>query len=425
MQIESVPFETVNRRVEEVYSKNMEIRKLDNTYRERIIEIFTICFDYKFDIDEDGPFFDDPSLWECVWGAFDGQTLIASYISYKQRVKIRNRAIECRYLDGVATLPEYRNMGIIKDIFMRDCADALDNGINIMMLDPFKHDYYRKLGFETALENLNLSFDYSLLSREMVENDLRIVSGMLFQKDSMKSLVEAALEKLWEESRYAEVKEISAYSQGIYREKDLLCAVALDDDDLPHGLILYSKKERKMNIRRFSFTDLQGFYALKKFLLNHRDQLSSFEIRRVPPDFPVELLLHSGWQAGKFAELKDFSSRMMRILSPVAVISELMNKKIPDRVIIEIEDRNLPQNNLSLSVGNGEVVTSTDRHGFSISISDLVPIVTGRISASRLWRMGKLGKGECGKLSWGITEVPLDVQILDSLFPRITTHNVH
>ena len=109
-----------------------------------------------------------------------------------------------------------------------------------------------------------------------------------------------------------------------------------------------------MNIRRFSFTDLQGFYALKKFLLNHRDQLSSFEIRRVPPDFPVELLLHSGWQAGKFAELKDFSSRMMRILSPVAVISELMNKKIPDRVIIEIEDRNLPQNNLSLSVGNGK-----------------------------------------------------------------------
>jgi len=315
-------------------------------------------------------------------------------------------------------------MGIIKDIFMRDCADALDSGINIMMLDPFKHDYYRKLGFETAFENLNLSFDYSLLSSEMVENDLRIVSGMLYQKDSMKPLVEAALEKLWEESRYAEVKEISAYSQGIYREKDLLCAVVIDENNIPHGLILYSKKGRKMNIRRFSFTDLQGFYALKRFLLNHRDQLSSFEIRRVPPDFPIELLLHSGWQAGRFAELKDFSSRMMRILSPIPVISELMDKEISARVIIEIEDRNLPQNDLSLSIGNGEVVY-TDRKGLSISIADLVPLVTGRTSASRLWRMGKLGKGEYGKLPWGIAEVPSDVQILDSLFPRITTHNAH
>ena len=75
--------------------------------------------------------------------------------------------------------------------------------------------------------------------------------------------------------------------------------MAIDDRRLSHGMMIYGKKERKMVIESLAFIDLAGLYALKRFLLNHRDQIATFEMRKMQPDFPVKLFFHSRWQAGR------------------------------------------------------------------------------------------------------------------------------
>ncbi len=294
----------------------MEIRRIDSSYKDRIVEIFLMSFEY-FEPEESEFFFSDPSLWEYVWGAFDEEKLVAAYISYKYLAKIRTKPFECRYVEAVATLPEYRNKGITKAILLKDIQEAIENGVTFIMLDPFKHDFYVRLGFGLGFESLELTFDYSLLSDELKDDSLKLVSGKLLNNEEMKTLIEEARKVMWETSRYTEVLEIAACSQEIFHKKDLFGAVATDGKGTPHGMMIYSKKERKMVIEKFNFTDLAGLYSLKRFLLNHRDQIATFEMRTMPPDFPIELFFHSRWQAGKELKMIDASSRMVRILDPL------------------------------------------------------------------------------------------------------------
>ncbi|WP_259459501.1 sterol carrier protein domain-containing protein, partial [Mesotoga sp. HF07.pep.5.2.highcov] len=162
--------------------------------------------------------------------------------------------------------------------------------------------------------------------------------------------------------------------------KDLFGAVAVDKAGMPHAMMVYRKKERKMKVSNFSFIDLAGLFALKRFMLNHRDQIATFEMNRMPPDFPVELFFHSRWQAGKDLKIEDASSRMVRILDPLPVIKELMNRSISETVVIKIKDKLLPQNNLTIEIGKGTARLSEAPNDLEITISDLTPLLTGRLS---------------------------------------------
>ncbi len=108
-------------------------------------------------------------------------------------------------------------------------------------------------------------------------------------------------------------------------------------------------------------------------MLNHRDQIATFEMNRMPPDFPVELFFHSRWQAGKDLKIEDASSRMVRILDPLPVIKELMNRSISETVVIKIKDKLLPQNNLTIEIGKGTARLSEAPNDLEITISDLTP----------------------------------------------------
>lgn len=133
----------------------MEIRRIDSSYIERIIETFLMSFEY-FEPEESEYFFSDPSLWEYVWGAFDRK------------------------------------------------------GVHIIMLDPFKHDFYVKLGFGLGFESLEYTVDCSLLSGDMEEDNLKLVSRRLLEKDEMRELISQTRKTLWETSRYTEAIEIDA-----------------------------------------------------------------------------------------------------------------------------------------------------------------------------------------------------------------------
>ncbi|PZC51735.1 sterol carrier protein domain-containing protein, partial [Mesotoga sp. TolDC] len=135
------------------------------------------------------------------------------------------------------------------------------------------------------------------------------------------------------------------------------------------------------------------------------------------------LFFHSRWQAGKELKMIDASSRMVRILHPLPVISKLMDRSVRGNVVLKVKDELLSQNNCKILVGNGKAEITEATEDFQIAISDLVPLLTGRLSATRLWRLGKLQASSWENIPWGISEVPEKVSILESIFPEIITHN--
>ena len=84
------------------------------------------------------------------WGAFDdNDTLMARIINNHFDFYLDGTAVKAGGIGAVATLPEYRNSGAIREIFKELLPEAYRNGEVISALYPFKHEFYRKFGYET------------------------------------------------------------------------------------------------------------------------------------------------------------------------------------------------------------------------------------------------------------------------------------
>ncbi|MBO4653082.1 MAG: GNAT family N-acetyltransferase [Lachnospiraceae bacterium] len=86
------------------------------------------------------------------WGAFDDDnTLMARVINNKFNFYVDGTAVPAGGIGAVSTLPEYRDRGAIRAIFKDLLPEAYKNGEVISALYPFKHEFYRKFGYETVI----------------------------------------------------------------------------------------------------------------------------------------------------------------------------------------------------------------------------------------------------------------------------------
>ncbi|MBR5419649.1 MAG: GNAT family N-acetyltransferase [Lachnospiraceae bacterium] len=93
------------------------------------------------------------------WGAFDEDgTLMGRIMNHKFDFYLDGKPVRTGGIGGVATLPEYRNRGVIRAIFKELLPAAYKDGEVISALYPFKHEFYRKQGYEV----LTLCNEYSL-----------------------------------------------------------------------------------------------------------------------------------------------------------------------------------------------------------------------------------------------------------------------
>ncbi|KUK93029.1 MAG: GCN5-related N-acetyltransferase, partial [Thermotogales bacterium 46_20] len=84
----------------------MRTRRLDRSYKDKVVEVFRICFDYSSK--EGALYLGDDSVWKYVWGMEDRGQLVATYMSIPTKTKIRGIVFEGHYVDGVATMPFHR-----------------------------------------------------------------------------------------------------------------------------------------------------------------------------------------------------------------------------------------------------------------------------------------------------------------------------
>lgn len=100
------------------------------------------------------------------WGAFDdNNTLMARIINNHFDFYMDGTAVKAGGIGAVATLPEYRNSGAIRAIFGKLLPEAYSNGEVISALYPFKHEFYRKFGYETVIGWSQYSLTPELLCR--------------------------------------------------------------------------------------------------------------------------------------------------------------------------------------------------------------------------------------------------------------------
>jgi len=116
-----------------------------------------------------------------IWHEERGR--IVSHLFYvDRRLRIRDKVIDCPYIVGVATLPEYRRRGFA-ELLMQRCFEVLKGkGYALCALHPFRHSFYEKFGFVTynkvRLHTVSYNGEKGFLLADIGKDDMPLVKRL-------------------------------------------------------------------------------------------------------------------------------------------------------------------------------------------------------------------------------------------------------
>ena len=163
----------------------MEIRKLTEKDRETFRKLMRYAFETAKNNYEELKWPSDKVPMDLHYGAFDEEQLVAGAGIIPFEIRLRSQDFKMYGVGGVASKPEYRNRGIIREIMIKMFKDMQDNNIPLSVLYPFKHSFYEMLGYKLVDEQFTYEFnisdilyretDYHLKEVERINDDIRSV----------------------------------------------------------------------------------------------------------------------------------------------------------------------------------------------------------------------------------------------------------
>jgi predicted acetyltransferase len=294
-------------------------------------------------------------------------------------------------------------------------------------LGPFKHNLYRNIGFENATDSIKLEFDFDFLSKKTDIREYRTIIGTLKEDSNLREDLIQINNWFGDHSRYNQAKNPEIFKEIYFQLSKIYIAVTYDENSVPKGYLTFSEKDQMLRINSMLYIDLQAFYSLKQFLLSYQDQVKGIRFDSIPSDFPIDLLIDNYWLTGKKFSYQEAPWHMFRIVNLEKVLNKIC-KNFPDQdIYLEVSDEILSKNNgiFHFSKSKIEKVESySGKINANISISDLVPLVTGRKSSFELYLNGKLTIPENEIIYNSKNLAPQIIAELDKIFPKVYTFSL-
>ncbi|HDZ18603.1 hypothetical protein LCGC14_1064710 [marine sediment metagenome] len=164
---------------------NFKIRKLTEKDREVYRKLVRYAFETAKNNYEDLKWPSDKVPMDLHYGAFNEEQLVAGTRIIPFDMRMRSQDFKMYGVAEVASKPEYRNRGIIREIMLKMFEDMHDNDIPLSVLFPFKHSFYEMLGYKLVdlyfIYEFNISdilyreTDYCMKEVERINDDIRTV----------------------------------------------------------------------------------------------------------------------------------------------------------------------------------------------------------------------------------------------------------
>lgn len=408
----------------------MKLVKLDTTYLDQYKALMQLTFIDDDELEQEWTkfFLQHEDLWTDAYGWVDEGTLVAAYSSFSAEIQVRKKSFPVKYIENVATLPSYRNQRLISTALKGEMAKYPDGKIPFLVLGPFKHQYYRNLGFECGMDNHKLEMDFDFLSPHLkfTESGYTTKMGFLHTHPEFQEAMKVVKQWDWDHSRYNETKDPKIFEDTNLKLTKNRVVIAYDEKAVPKGYVLYFEKDRKFIVYAFRYVDLAAFYTLKKYMLSYQDQVAKIQFNAIPPDFPLDLMVDNLWLTGKNFSFSYAPWQMCRILHVQTLLPSIMQGKPPEEIYLQVVDKHMAENDGIFRLApSGDVERMDDASKMvnaSITISDLVPLVTGRKSARDLYFTGKLAIPTQNVIE-NDDFVPPIVSMLEKLFPKHVTYS--
>ncbi len=154
----------------------MEIRYITKEEAVDYLKVSSASFIWKFNKEE------DTSVEVPVLAAFHEGKLIAGVEMYDYKCNYCGNFLESLVVSGVCSMPEYRRMGGIREIFNTIGKTAVENNWNIGYLHPFSISYYEKFGYTNLNRMLAIRIPFENLSFIPRNNNMILYTGEQFEE---------------------------------------------------------------------------------------------------------------------------------------------------------------------------------------------------------------------------------------------------
>lgn len=304
-----------------------------------------------------------------VYGIMEGEDLAAKLHLIPFHIYIGKEKFKMGGVAGVATYPEYRRNGYVKELLQHSLQTMKKDGYTVSMLHPFAVAFYRKYGWELCAD---------LLVCHMTKSDLvmkKQVNGTVkrFSKEHHPEEVEKLYETFAERFSGMLIRNEKWWLQVVY--DDLTLAIYYDKDKTAAGYMLYKIENNKMTVEEFVPLHNEARNGLWNFICQHDSMIKELEMT-VSKNEP---LLYTLQEPRVKTEIKPYF--MGRIVDVEQFLKqyELNWNNVQLEVILNITDSFAPWNNVSVRLANYEITIIEEPmdKGIKLDINALSTILLG------------------------------------------------
>lgn len=304
-----------------------------------------------------------------VYGIMEGEDLAAKLHLIPFHIYIGKEKFKMGGVAGVATYPEYRRSGYVKELLQHSLQTMKKDGFTVSMLHPFAVTFYRKYGWELCA---------NLLVCHLTKSDLvmkKQVNGTVkrFNKENHPEEVEKLYETFAERFSGMLVRNEKWWLQAVY--EDLTLAIYYDENKSAAGYMLYKIENYKMTVDEFVPLHNEARNGLWNFICQHDSMIKELEMT-VSEN---EQLLYTLQEPRVKTEIKPYF--MGRIVDVEQFLKqyELNWNNVQQEVILHITDSFAPWNNVSMRLANYEIAIIEEPmdKGINLDINALSTILLG------------------------------------------------
>ncbi|HDR7794450.1 TPA: GNAT family N-acetyltransferase [Bacillus luti] len=304
-----------------------------------------------------------------VYGIMEGKDLAAKLHLIPLHIYIGKKRFKMGGVAGVATYPEYRRSGYVKELLQHSLQTMKNDGYTVSMLHPFAVSFYRKYGWELCANRLVCHMTKSdLIMKKQVNGTVK-----RFNKENHPEEVEKIYEIFAERFSGMLVRDGKWWLQAVY--DDLTSAIYYDENKTAAGYMLYKIENYKMTVEEFVPLHNEARNGLWNFICQHDSMIKELEMIISEK----EPLLYTLQEPRVKAEVKPYF--MGRIVDVEQFLKqyELNWNNIQQEVILHITDSFASWNNVTVRLANHEITIIEEAmdKGIKLDINALSTIMFG------------------------------------------------
>ncbi|MDX8047405.1 GNAT family N-acetyltransferase [Gracilibacillus sp. S3-1-1] len=349
------------------------IKKLNEQYYEEILGLSQFAFQYVLSENQLGRKKEQLND-QTIWGWIENDQLAAKVHVLTLRVHICGQIMKMGGIADVASWPEYRRGGKIKQLLKQALVEMRKEGHLLSYLHPFSVPFYRKYGWELAFDKVESVIPIQCFKKEWGGKGY---AKRMSQSDQLLSVLRKVYTDYVTQFIGALERELDWWNYRIVTDDDVI-AVVYNVNHEAEGYIIYKVKDNKLTVKDMAYSTVNGQMLLFEFLYGH-DSMASEVVVSLPTGDASKLLVDEP----RF-EQKVKPYFMARIVDVPAFLHQFSYNRLDDisPFTISIEDDFLSENTGIYRFSNEDngFVYSTEKNtlpNITISIQRLTQIFLG------------------------------------------------